>query len=117
MQNADLQATSELSLSSNSYIYSIVSCPERPDIAAISSDDSLRIIDATRLQETNKGTYRNVHAGVTCLRLLPDQSNILLTAGRDAAIRGWDIRSGEKLVEMIDRMFAFPHFISYLHRL
>ena len=103
MQTASLQAASDLSLPPDSYVYSIVFCSAAQDVAAIASDDSLRIVDASRLQ--GPATYSNIHAGVTCLRQFPVQPNILLTAGRDAAIRGWDIRSGERVVELIDRTF------------
>lgn len=105
MQIANLQAASDLSLPPDSYVYSIVPCFGARNVAAIASDDSLRIVDASRLQGPT--TYSNIHAGVTCLRSLPVQPNILLTAGRDATIRGWDIRSGERVVELMDR--TFPH--------
>ena len=105
MQMSSLQAVSGLSLPPDSYVYSIVPCSKAQNVAAIASDDSLRIVDASRLQCLI--IYGNTHAGVTCLQPLADQPNILLTAGRDAAIRGWDIRSGERVVELIDR--TFPH--------
>lgn len=106
MQTASLQAASGLALPPDSYVYSIVPCSEARNVAAIATDDSLRIVDASRLQGAPNGTYSNIHAGVTCLRSLPGQPDILLTAGRDAAIRGWDIRSGKRVVELIDRTFS-----------
>jgi WD40 repeat protein len=100
MQFAALTTTSSLSLPADSYIYRIVSVGAT--LAAISSDDSLRIIDPSTLQEVSDGIVKNVHAGVTCLERIDNDHNTILTAGRDAAIRCWDLRSGKKTSEFSD---------------
>lgn len=100
MQVAALTTTSSLSLPANSYIYRIVPVGSR--LAAISSDDSLRIIDPNTLQESSDGIVKDVHAGVTCLETIDNDHNSILTAGRDATTRCWDLRSGKKTAEFGD---------------
>ena len=102
MRTAKLVNTSQLTLPLDSYIYKILLRPRLAGIAAISSDDSLRIIDSSTLQAINGDTLRGVHVGVTCLQSVTDQPDVLLTAGRDAAIRGWDVRNGSRVVELSD---------------
>ena len=99
MQTAALHGTSELNLPSGSYIYEIIQPEAAPaQLAATCSDDSLRLVDSTSLHESQPG-LQDVHKGVTCLRTVRDQPSILLTAGRDGAVRGWDLRSGQKAAE------------------
>lgn len=100
MQAANLTTTSYLSLPTKSYIYRIV--PVGSWLAAISSDDSLRIIDPSTLQELSDGVVNNVHTGVTCLESIGNDHNSILTAGRDAVIRCWDLRSRKKTAEFSD---------------
>ncbi|KAK4691429.1 hypothetical protein P7C71_g5569, partial [Lecanoromycetidae sp. Uapishka_2] len=97
MRAASLITTSSLSLPANSYIYRIVPVGSR--LAAISSDDSLRIIDPATLQVLSNGIVEGVHAGVTCLENINSDHNSILTGGRDATIRCWDLRSGKKSAE------------------
>ena len=97
---ASLTATSNLSLPADSYIYKIVNL--NGNLAAISSDDSLRLIDSRTLQEITNGTINNIHVGVTCLQAVNRDPNILLTAGRDAVVREYDLRSGQKTLQLSD---------------
>ncbi|KAK3168489.1 hypothetical protein OEA41_004937 [Lepraria neglecta] len=90
MEVATLTKTSSLSLPADSYIYKILQIDS--NLAAISSDDSLRIIDSTSLKEIAGGILKNVHAGVTCLEAPENDKNVFLTAGRDAVVRSWDLR-------------------------
>ena len=90
MRQANLITTSSLSLSPNTYIYKIT--PTTTHLAAISSDGSLRLIDPTTLREIPNGVLNKVHDGVTCLQAVDHDPNILLTAGRDAVVRQYDVR-------------------------
>lgn len=109
MKTASLLSTSSLSLPANSYVYKIVTVKlGNGALAAISSDDSLRVVDAETLQLVAGGGAgawtEDVHDGVTGLVAGGgwDQQQSVVTAGRDAAVRGWDLRSGEKMFEVKD---------------
>ena len=100
MRLASLTATSILSLPADSYIYKIVQV--NGHLAAISSDDSLRLIDPKTLREIASGVLKNVHDGVTCLQAVDHDPNSLLTAGRDAVVRRYDLRVGQKTMQLSD---------------
>ena len=100
MKIATLTQTSSLSLPTNSYVYEIV--PVEAHIAAISSDDSLRLVDRTTLRELSTPLFSQVHKGVTCLESLETNKYSLCTAGRDALVRLWDLRSGRISSEFSD---------------
>ena len=94
MRNATLTTTSSLSLPTDSYIYKIVQV-NNSLLAAISSDDSLRLLQLETLQEIGGGVVEKVHAGVTCLQVVDhDPNGLLMTAGRDAVVRSYDLRTG-----------------------
>ncbi|MCJ1398340.1 hypothetical protein MMC11_001538 [Xylographa trunciseda] len=93
-------ATSSLTLPINSYIYSIKAVG--PSLAAISSDDSLRVFDPVTLQINSDHVFENAHAGVTCLENVGPSAESVFTAGRDGYARCWDLRSGKKTVELKD---------------
>lgn len=112
MEVATLTNTSSLSLPPDSYIYKILQVDSK--IAAISSDNSLRAIDSTSLKEIRDGILNNVHAGVTCLEALRNDRSVFLTAGRDAAVRSWDSRSGKSTLELSDGKSG-PHRITHMH--
>ena len=97
MKTAALIETSSLSLPNDCYVYQISLINAK--LAAISSDDSLRIIDPNTLRE--RGVRSQVHDGVTCSTALDHDNHCLLTAGRDTAIRSWDLRSAVKNFEII----------------
>lgn len=107
MRAASLLSSSSLSLPPNSYIYKILPIHQLAALAAISSDDSLRIFDPETLQLVNGGVRTEVHDGVTCAELGGVDQQLIMTAGRDAAIRGWDLRSGKKTFEVNDGGFGF----------
>ncbi|KAL5386445.1 hypothetical protein DPSP01_004170 [Paraphaeosphaeria sporulosa] len=100
--NATQLGQSDLGLPPNSYIYRIISTAPRQDpltydrtdlLAAIASDDSLRFFDPTTLSTLANGVVRNVNEKVTCLERGNDQqSNLVVTAGRDGLIKFWDKR-------------------------
>lgn len=100
MRLANLTTTSSLRLPADSYIYEIAQV--NGSLAAISSDDSLRLIDLKTLRETAGGVLLNVHDGVTCLRAVDNDPNGLLTAGRDAVVQRYDLRIGQKTMQISD---------------
>lgn len=105
MRQASLAATSSLSLPPQSYVYTIIPIKENAGIAAISSDDSLRVVDSNTLQILSNGIIPNVHAGVTCLDVIVNENvNCLLTAGRDGLVKCWDLRSGRSTLDFRDGM-------------
>lgn len=95
-----MTTSSSLSLPVDSYIYKIVHV--NGNLAAISSDDSLRLIDLKTLQEIAGGVLKNVHDGVTCLQSVDHDPNSVLTAGRDAVVQRYDLRLGQKTMQLGD---------------
>ncbi len=91
MKSALLTAKSQLPLPKDSYVYQIL--PVEGHIAAISSDDSLRLLDPVTLRAAPHADFGNVHAGVTSIQAAKHTSHLLVTAGRDSKISGWDLRS------------------------
>lgn len=102
MKTATLLCTSSLSLPADSYIYKILHTNQNAALAAISSDDSLRIFDPETLQLVAAEIFNKTHNGVTCLETFDADPHCVLTAGRDAAGRCWDLRSGRKTFEVND---------------
>jgi WD40 repeat protein len=86
-------ASSSLSLPPQSYIYSLVPIPAA--LAAISSDDSLRLFDRETLQLLPSGVVITAHQGITCLTSASDE--LLASAGRDGIARTWDVRYGKEV--------------------
>lgn len=103
MRAAHVLADASLSLPPDSYIYSILDTDDRAsNLAAISSDDSLRIFNPDTLQLVPGGRFEKVHRGVTCARTLNDNGRTLATAGRDGLVHGWDERTGQKVFSLKD---------------
>lgn len=130
MHTLQATASSSLSLPPGTYIYAIAatspsSSGTQPQhqFAAISSDDSLRLFDGHSLQPTAVVTAKSHGGGVTALREYPGCNGagvfLLATAGRDGAVRLWDVRAGgsslqKASVEM--RVGMFAHFCFYSRR-
>lgn len=103
MRAAHVLAGASLSLPPDSYIYSILDTDDRTsNLAAISSDDSLRVFNPSTLQLVPGGVFEQVHKGVTCVRTLNDNGGTLATAGRDGWVHGWDTRTGQKVFSLKD---------------
>lgn len=100
MRLASLTATSSSSLPADSYIYDIIHANGK--LAATSSDDSLRLFDPHNLQEIADGVLNNVHEGVTCVQVVDQDPNGLLTAGRDAVVQRYDLRLGQQTMQLGD---------------
>ncbi|KAF2651837.1 WD40 repeat-like protein [Lophiostoma macrostomum CBS 122681] len=102
--------SSGLGLPPNSYIYKLISTSPRHDpysysqtdqLAAISSDDSLRIFDPATLNIVPNGIINAVNESVTCLERADDPaSNLIATAGRDGYIHIWDKRTQQKALRI-----------------
>lgn len=75
------------------YIYDIISVGAV--IAAISSDDCLRLIDPLSLYGQPIEQISKVHAEVTCLKALDGENSIVCTAGRDGNVKIHDLRLGQ----------------------
>lgn len=110
METATLQTSSSLFLPPDSYIYRLQTFNAGPLVAAISSDDSLRLFDLETLEKPSTAVVgfhnalKDIHKGVTCLEAFgPQQEHCVLTAGRDGAVRGWDLRSKKKILELKER--------------
>jgi len=111
--------SSNAGLPPDSYIYKIISTASRQDpltytktdqLAILSSDDSLRYLDASTLKVLPDGVVRKVNDKVTCLGRANDAAgNIVATAGRDGSIRFWDSRSRKKALEVESRVFSLLH--------
>ncbi|KAJ0420482.1 WD40-repeat-containing domain protein [Aspergillus carlsbadensis] len=86
-------ASSSLSLAGDNYIYSIVPS-SRTEFAAISSDDSLRIFDASKLSHAYV-VANNAHDGVTSLGTYDASKQLVITGGRDGKMKLWDLRNGK----------------------
>jgi len=104
--------SSDLSLPPNSYIYKILSTARRYDsipytetseLAAISSDDSLRFFDTSSLRLSPNGLIKNVNKSVTCLERFDNEGHVYATAGRDGLIRFWDKRIMSPVMEFQSR--------------
>lgn len=93
MRIAAQVASSRLSLPGDSYTYKVMPVQNSSSLVAISSDDSLRVFDGASLQLQSNGLLDKVHDGVTCLQSFDADRSCILTAGRDAAVRCWDLRS------------------------
>ncbi|KAI9882344.1 MAG: ASTRA complex subunit, partial [Watsoniomyces obsoletus] len=91
-------ASSDLSLPSGSYIYSII--PVANGLAAISDNDSLRVCDQHTLRLLPDGCISLGHEQVTCLRPFDPWGQAVVTAGRDGFVRCWDLRSQKSVLEL-----------------
>ncbi|KAL1644382.1 hypothetical protein SLS58_004296 [Diplodia intermedia] len=97
MTPAKLVAEADLSLPTDSYIYSLR--PTATALAALSSDDSLRIFDTKTLQLLPGGVISRVHESVTCLEPYSEEGNVLATAGRDGLVKCWDRRTRKAVMD------------------
>lgn len=128
MHTLQATASSSLSLPPGTYIYAIAatspsSSGTQQQFAAISSDDSLRLFDGHSLQPTAVVTAKSHGSGgVTALKEYPGGNGaggvLLATAGRDGAVRLWDVRTGGSAlqrpsVEMRVGMFVAFFFCFY----
>jgi SEL1 protein len=91
----------------NTYIYDIV--PLSDCIAAISSDDCLRLIDPLALSGTPLSLLEQVHSEITCLKSLEAQNHIVCTSGRDGWVNIFDFRAKTKVAEL--RTGRSMHFL------
>ncbi|EPQ67544.1 Bgt-1877 [Blumeria graminis f. sp. tritici] len=78
----------------STYVYDIL--PLTEGLAALSSDDALRILNPQSLSEPCT-LLKNVGESTTCFRAF-DTTCLIAVAGRDGFVRLWDIRSGHKQV-------------------
>jgi hypothetical protein len=86
----------------DTYIYDIV--PVAAGLAAISSDDSLRLLDPLCLSGPPLNLIRQVNTDVTCLKAINnsigEDASIVCTAGRDGRVLLLDPRTAAKIGEV-----------------
>jgi hypothetical protein len=109
-------AISNLPILKDSYVYSIGTTAAQDDVqydtfqsisqsdrlVVISSDDSLLILDPETLNTVPNGKISGANKSITCLKRFAatgQQCNVFLTAGRDGAVRGWDLRSSKAVLK------------------
>jgi WD40 repeat protein len=78
------------------YVYSIL--PVYEAVAAISSDDSLRLFDPHTLEASPKNDFKNIHDGVTGLQKFAENGDTVVTCGRDGLVKCWDHRVGKNVL-------------------
>lgn len=92
----------QISEPKDTYIYDIVSIAG--GLAAISSDDSLRLFDPLALSGAPLNSIRQVNTDVTCLKAINSSTeadaSIVCTAGRDGKVCLLDPRSGARIGEV-----------------
>lgn len=98
MYTLDASGSFRVDQPQETYIYHIE--PIGDEIASISSDDCLRLIDPTSLYGPMLKVIPKVHVEVTCLKALDGQNAIVCTAGRDGRVNIWDLRGNTKVVEL-----------------
>ena len=106
MKSGRLTATSDLPLPAGSYIYQIL--PITSQMVVISSDDSIGVIDPPTLRAIANRGFSNVHAGVTCARAPKRSSDVLITSGRDAKVKSWDLRTNAQTTDFQDSIAHDP---------
>ena len=89
MKSAELLYKSSLSLPADSYIYDVLSVTGKDNVATISSNDALRVVDNS-LHVLPNGAVENIHR-VTCLENFEARAGCLVTAGD--AVSVWDPRT------------------------
>lgn len=86
----------------DTYVYEIVPCAS--GIAAISSDDSLRLLNPLALDGYPLNSIRTVNKEVTCLKAVNEvvegDASVVVTAGRDGRVCLVDLRSGSRVGEV-----------------
>lgn len=86
----------------DTYVYEIVPCAS--GIAAISSDDSLRLLNPLALNGYPLNSVRKVNKEITCLKAVntavEGDASVVVTAGRDGRVCLIDLRTGTKVGEV-----------------
>ena len=99
MCTLNLVGTFRIDYPENTYIYQIE--PIADNIASISSDDCLRLVDPHALHRLPLCVMENVHEKVTCLKVVDGQIGVVCTAGRDGIINTFDFRTKVKVAELL----------------
>lgn len=102
MYNLRTTSSFHVAKPAGTYVYDIV--PVAAGLAAISSDDSLRLLDPLALNAGPVNEIKKVNADVTCLKAVSvggeGDAVVVCTAGRDGRVALWDPRSGAKVGEV-----------------
>ncbi|KAK0117921.1 hypothetical protein ONS95_012235 [Cadophora gregata] len=102
MYNLNTSSSFHINSAAGTYVYDIV--PVAAGLAAISSDDCLRLLDPLALHAGAVNEIKDVNADVTCLKAVTvgeeGDALIVCTSGRDGRVALWDLRSGAKIGEV-----------------
>ncbi|KAF4632481.1 hypothetical protein G7Y89_g5643 [Cudoniella acicularis] len=102
MYTLDAISAFHVSSPENTYIYDIV--PVSGGLAAISSDDSLRVLNPLALNGEPINSVRRVNTDVTCLKAVNSSVEgdavVVCTAGRDGRVCLVDVRTGSRVAEV-----------------
>jgi SEL1 protein len=98
MYTLDNEGTFRVEQPSETYIYQIE--PVADGLAAISSDNCLRLLDPLVLSGPVLHSIPHIHQEVTSLKALDEGASIVCTAGRDGLVNIFDFRQRSKVVEM-----------------
>ena len=98
MKSSKFLCSSSFSFPADTYVYDVISVSGSQKLAVIASNDVLRLIDESLTQVL--GAYDSIHVGVTCLENLDATAGCLVTAGRDAAVRIWDLRVASQTLQL-----------------
>jgi hypothetical protein len=105
-------ASFKINQPSETYIFDIISTAD--GIVAISSDDTLRLLDPALLHGQPLYTIPHIQDQVTCLKALDGHNSVVCTAGRDGRLSILDLRNRSKVADLAvgERKFPFPHSYS-----
>lgn len=79
-------------------IRSIITNESGEQLFLACQNGEIKIFDSTTFNET--ACFFAHENGANTLALLPDKDSTLLSAGKDGYIRAWDLKSGNKIVEI-----------------
>ena len=103
MKTADLLSSSSPPLSEDIWINNLLltnntSNNKHATLTSTTSNDALRQSDPTTLQLV--ASIDRVHDSVTCLKPFDVDQACVLTAGKDAIVRCWDLRTGKGVLDL-----------------
>lgn len=76
-------------------------------LAAISSDQSLSLLDPSRLSAGPLHRLPTEHGNLTVLRVFDANDALLCTAGENGTVGVWDMRQGARVVQFQGMVFFF----------
>lgn len=94
MYNLSENSTFKVTTPADTYIYDLIQL-SNGSVAAISSDDCLRILNPVDLSRGEVSLVKGVGKGVTCASSInAEGGEVVVTAGGDGKVGIWDLRAG-----------------------